>query len=62
MLFYNAILHLYLGINHEINYFFPIFLHIFRQSTKTKVLEVSKSLEKKKMLLKRNFKVFKGKE
>ena len=43
---YNAILHLYLVINHKINDYFPIFLHIFRQSTKTKILEVSKSLEK----------------
>ena len=41
---------------------FPIFLFIFRQSTKTKILKVSTSLEKKKRLFKRDFKLCKGKE
>ena len=32
--------------------FFPVFLHIFQQSAKTKILKVSKSHEKKKRLFK----------
>ena len=41
--------------NHEINYFFPILIHIFRHSTNTKILKVSTSLEKKKRLFRKFF-------
>ena len=51
----NAILRLCLGINHEINDFFSILIHILRHSTNTKILKASTSLEKKKRLFKKHF-------